>query len=60
MSLHNIKLNYADITQYKLLYAIPNSTEVYEEPVPRTKKVPHCAVEYEADEEDRNENECLY
>ena len=29
-----------EILQYKLLYAILNNIEVYEEPVPRTKKIP--------------------
>ena len=28
------------ILQYKLLYTISNNIEVYEEPVPRTKKIP--------------------
>ena len=26
--------------QYRLLYTISNNIEVYEEPVPRTKKIP--------------------
>ena len=46
--------------QYKLLYAISNIIEVYEEPVPWTKKIPDHVVKFEAGEEDRNVNECLY
>ena len=39
--------------QYKLLKTISNDTEVYEEPVPRTKKIPHIAIKFKADEENR-------
>ena len=39
--------------QHKLLYTISNNIEVYEESVPRTKKIPHCAVKFEAGEENR-------
>ena len=37
--------------QYKLLYTISNNIEVYEEPVPRTKKIIHYIVKSGADEE---------
>ena len=39
--------------QYKLLCTTSSNIEVYEEPMPRTKKVPHCLVEFEAGEENR-------
>ena len=39
--------------QYKLLYTILNNIEVYEEPVPRTKKIPYYVVEFKAGEENR-------
>ena len=39
--------------QYKLLYAISNNIEVCEESVPRTKKITHYIVKFEADEENR-------
>ena len=42
-----------DLTQYKLSYIISNNIEVYEEPVPQTKKIPNPAVEFEAGEENR-------
>ena len=41
------------LIQYKLLYTILNGTEVYDEPVARTKKILHCAVKFEAGEENR-------
>ena len=37
--------------QYELLYTISNNIEVYHEPVPRTKKIVHYIVKFEADEE---------
>ena len=37
--------------QSKLVYTITNNIEVFEEPVPRTKKITHCAVKFEAGEE---------
>ena len=37
--------------QYKLLHRVSNNIEVYEEPVPRTKKIPHCAVRFDVGEE---------
>ena len=46
--------------QYKLLYAISNNIEVYEEPVERTKKIPHYAVKFETGEKKRNVHESLY
>ena len=49
-----------NLVQYKLLYTILNNIEVYEEPVPRTKKIPHCAVRFEAGEENSIIHECLY
>ena len=45
--------------QYKLLCTISNNIEVYEEPVPWTNKIPHCAVEFEAGEENRIVHESL-
>ena len=47
------------LSEYKLLYIIWNNFEVYEEPVPRTKKIPHYAVEFETGEENRIEHESL-
>ena len=41
------------IYQYKLSYTVSNNIEVYEEPVPRAKKTPHCAANFEAGEENR-------
>ena len=35
--------------QYKLLYTISNNIEVYEEPVPRPKKIIHYIVKFGAD-----------
>ena len=46
--------------QYKLLYAISNIIEVYEEPVPWTKKIPDHVVKFEAGEEDRIVHQSLY
>ena len=46
--------------QYKLLYTISNNIEVYEEPVSRTKKIPHRAVEFMAGEENRTVYDSLY
>ena len=40
--------------QYKFLGIISNNIEVYEEPVPRTKKIPHRAIKFKAGEENRN------
>ena len=37
----------------QLLFLISNNIKVYEKPVPRTKKIPHYAVEFEAGEENR-------
>ena len=45
--------------QYKLLCTISNNIEVYEEPEPRTNKIPHCAVKFEAGEENIIEYESL-
>ena len=41
------------IIQYKLLYTISNSVEVYEEAVTRTKKIPCHVVKSEVTEENR-------
>ena len=46
--------------QYKLFNTISNSTEVYEEPVTRTEKIPHYAVTFEAGEENKIVYESLY
>ena len=37
----------------KLLYTISNNIEVYKESVPQTKNISHCAVKFEASEENR-------
>ena len=42
------------------LYTILNNIEVYEEPVPWTKKMPHCPVKFKASEENRIVYESLY
>ena len=42
-----------EVNQYKLLYTILNNIQVYEEPVPSAKKIPHCAVKFEASEKNR-------
>ena len=47
------------LSQYKILYTISNNIEVYGESVPRTKKLPHCAVKFKVGEENRIENESL-
>ena len=39
--------------QYRNLYTILNNIDVYEEQVGRTKKIPHCAVKFEAGKENR-------
>ena len=42
--------------QYKLFCTISNNIEVYEEPVPRIKKIPHRdrdPVKFEVSEKDR-------
>ena len=46
--------------QYKLLCTISNNIEVNEDTVPRTKKIPYCAVKFEASEEKRIVHESLY
>ena len=46
--------------QYKRLHTISNNTEVYEDSVPWTKKIPHRAVKFEAGEENRIKYESLY
>ena len=38
------------MVQYKLLFTISNNTEVHEEPLPQTQKIPHCAIIFEASE----------
>ena len=38
------------LIEYKI---ISNNVKVYQEPVQRTKKIPHCAVKFEAGEENR-------
>ena len=48
------------IRQYKLLCTILNNIEVYNEPVPRTKKPSYAAVKFEVGEEDRIVYESLY
>ena len=54
-----IKINFIYSTfefntnQYKLLLTISNSIEVYQEPKPQTKKIPHCAVKFRAGEKNR-------
>ena len=48
------------IYHYKVLYTISNNFGVYEEPVPRAKKIPHIAVKFEASEENRIISESLY
>ena len=45
--------------QYKFLH-ISNSIEVFKEPVPRTKKIPHCPGKFEVREEWRMKNGSLY
>ena len=47
-------------SQYKSLYLNSNNIEVDEEPVSQLKKIPHCAVKYEAGEENRIVYESLY
>ena len=37
--------------QNGLLCTISNNIEVYEEPVPLTKKIPHCTVKFEASDQ---------
>ena len=49
-----------ETTQYKFLCTILNNIDVYEESVPRTKKIPHCAVKFEAGKENGNVYESLY
>ena len=51
--------NGVESCQYKLLNTILNGIEVYEEPVARTKKVPHWALNFEAGEENRILHESL-
>ena len=46
--------------QSKLLCTISNNIEVYEEPVRGAKKTHHCAVKFEAGEENRIAHESLY
>ena len=46
--------------QYKFLCTILNNIDVYEESVPRTKKIPHCAVKFEAVKENGTVYESLY
>ena len=46
--------------QYKPLHTISNNVKVYEESVPRTMKISHCAVKFEAGEENRIIYESLY
>ena len=46
--------------QYKLLYTICNSIEVYEDSVLRTKKILHHAIKFMAGEENRIVYESLY
>ena len=49
--------------QYKLCYTISNNIEIYEEPIPSTKKIPPCVVKFEIGEENRIVQEnvyCLY
>ena len=46
--------------QYKTLYAILNNIEVYDEPVPRSGKIPHRSAKFQASEENRIEYESLY
>ena len=46
--------------QYKLLYTTSNNIEVYEESVPRTKKIPYIVANFEPGEENRIEYESLY
>ena len=48
------------ILQYRNLYTISNNIEVYEGPVSRTKKIPHCAVKFEAGKENRIDTKFLY
>ena len=56
----NIATTTPTLIQYKLSCTISNNTEVYEEPVPRAKKMPHCAVNFEAGEENRIVYKSLY
>ena len=37
-----LKVSICDQNQYKLLYIILHNLEVYEKPMPRKKKFPHC------------------
>ena len=46
--------------QYKLLYITLDNIDVYEDPEPRTRKFTHCAVKFEAGEENRIVIESLY
>ena len=41
-------------------YTILNNIEIYGEPVPRTKEIPHYAVKFDADEENRIVFESLF
>ena len=48
------------IYKTNFLCTISNNIEVYEDPVPRTKKIHDCAVKFEAGEEKRIVQEILY
>ena len=50
----------AFLNQYKLSYTVSNNIVVYEEPVSRAKKMPQCAVKFEAGEENRIVYESLF
>ena len=41
------------LIHYKKLHPISNNIEVYGDQVWRTKKIPHCAVKFEASKENR-------
>ena len=43
----------SQLHHYKLSYTVLNNIEVYEDPVPRTKKITHLAVKIEASEVNR-------
>ena len=57
--LHKANAN-ASPYQYKLSYTISNNIDVYEGPVPQAKKMPHCAVKFEAGEENITVEKSLY
>ena len=49
-----------DTSTNNLNGSISNDIKVYKEPVTRTTKIPHCAVQFEANEKNRFIYERLY